>query len=93
MIKKRATVSAVHDDDLDAFLKSLGVFPDVAAGRTRCKFCGDSVNLETLSAVFPESGDIKFVCSKPVCMTLLAEYHIETHGPELEEDEPEEEQT
>lgn len=75
-----AKISAVHDDDLIGFLDGLGVLSDVKYGRAVCKFCHEPVNLATLAAVFPESGDVKFVCDKPRCLSLLAEYRSELRG-------------
>jgi hypothetical protein len=78
----KATISAVHDDDLVQFLDGLGVLADVKAGRTVCKFCGQPVNLENLAAVFPESGDIKFVCDRRGCLSDLAVHRSELRGKE-----------
>jgi hypothetical protein len=77
---RNANISAVHDDDLIGFLDGLGVLSDVKFGAARCKFCHESINLTNLAAVFPESGDVKFVCDKPRCLSLLAEYRSELRG-------------
>jgi hypothetical protein len=66
------TLQAVHDDDLDELLERLGVAHDFRAGSTRCKFCGDVVNDSNLNALFPESGAVKFACTKPECVIALA---------------------
>lgn len=76
----RATISAVHDDDLVGFLSGLGVLSDVRYGKAKCKFCREVVDLDSLAAVFPESGDVKFICDKPRCLSLLAEYRSELRG-------------
>jgi hypothetical protein len=78
----KSTISAVHDDDLIGFLGGLGVLADVKYGKASCKFCRQSVTLENLIAVFPESGDIKFVCDRPGCLANLAEYRSELRGKE-----------
>ncbi|MGD0161400.1 MAG: hypothetical protein ABSB39_02935 [Candidatus Sulfotelmatobacter sp.] len=79
----KATISAVHDDDLVHFLDGIGVLNDVKSGNANCKFCRQSVNLENLVAVFPESGDIKFVCDRPGCLADLAEHRSEVRGKEI----------
>lgn len=76
----RTTISAVHDDDLVGFLDSLGVLPDVKYGKAKCKFCREVVSLDNLVAVFPESGDIKFLCDRPGCLAYLAEHRSELRG-------------
>jgi hypothetical protein len=78
----KATLSAVHDDDLVDFLDGLGVLGDIKNSRATCKFCRQSVSLENLVAVFPESGEIKFVCDRPGCLADLAEHRSELRGTE-----------
>jgi hypothetical protein len=78
----KATISAVHDDDLFGFLNGLGVLNDVKNGNATCKFCDQTVSLENLVAVFPEGGDIKFVCDRQGCMAYLGEHRSELRGKE-----------
>lgn len=65
---KRETLSAVHDDDLEALLTSLGIYGDFAGGRLRCSICGDAITANNLYAIYPDSGQIKLVCEKPECI-------------------------
>ncbi len=65
---------AVHDDDLPAYLESLGLLSDIKAGRLRCKFCDDPVTLVNLHALFPDSGAVRLACSKPDCIKQLMGY-------------------
>jgi len=74
-------ISAVHDDDLQSFLGSLGALHDLSEGRLRCKFCKDTLALETLQAVVPDSGAISYVCNKPPCLRLLMAYLEELDEP------------
>ncbi|MGH9516017.1 MAG: hypothetical protein ACRD3P_10115 [Terriglobales bacterium] len=78
----KSVISAVHDDDLTKFLAGLGVLSQVVNGEARCKFCRGTVTMENLVAVFPESGDIKFVCDRPGCLALLAQHRSELRGRE-----------
>ena len=78
----KSSISAVHDDDLVQFLDGLGVLADVESGSAKCKFCRQSVDLENLVAVFPESGDVKFVCDRQGCLAHLAEHRAEVRGKE-----------
>ena len=68
------TLTAVHDDDLSAFLKSLGLFADVEAGRMHCWFCDMVIRMSNLRAVFPDSGTVLLSCSKPECIKQLVRY-------------------
>lgn len=68
----RKTLRAVHDDDLVAFLRHVGLLDDLQAGRVVCRYCEDPLNLQTLEAIYPEHGQIRAVCSKPSCLLRLA---------------------
>ena len=72
--RARETVNAVYDDNFESFLKQLGVYEEVIQGRSKCKFCGNSVDYDHIATVFADSGDIKFVCDKPECVVKLSEY-------------------
>lgn len=74
-------VSAVHDDDLQSFLGSLGALHDLTEGRLRCKFCKDTLNIETVQAIVPDSGAISYVCNKPTCLRHLMSYLEELDEP------------
>lgn len=75
--RSKETVSAVHDYKFCAFLKQLDIYDDVMNGDKKCKFCREPVNVNNISSVFAESGDIKFVCDKPDCLSKFSEYLTE----------------
>ena len=66
------TLKAVHDDDLIAYLRSLGV-DTTQPTLEPCKFCRQDVTLDNLAALFPESGALKLVCDRPSCLLALQE--------------------
>ncbi len=68
---EKQSVKAVHDDDLDALLESLGVRSRFLNGEITCKFCRGIVTKENLHSLFPQSGDIKFVCDRRECVEEL----------------------
>lgn len=80
MTNPNDSISAVHDDDLMEFLDGLGVLGNLQAGKAKCKFCRDTVTFDNLAAIFPESGDVKFVCDKDGCLSSLAEHRTELRG-------------
>src|ERR1039457_7270513 len=82
MDASKTSIAAVHDDNLTEFLDSLGVLSEVTKGRAKCKFCHGPVTLDNLAAVFPESGDVKFVCDKVGCLPSLTEHRAELRGTE-----------
>lgn len=67
-------IKAIHDDQLENFLRNIGLLDDVISGKCKCKFCGETVTLENIYTVFPESGQVKFSCSKVKCMVNLSKY-------------------
>ncbi len=72
--QQKERISAVHDDDLEKFLESIGVLHDIRSGTVKCKFCGEQVNLDNLTTVFPDSGSINFVCNKQECLRQFMNY-------------------
>ena len=76
----RESLAAVHDDDLTAFLTSIGAIHDINAGRIRCKFCGEPISLENLQAVLPDSGSISYICNKTQCIRDFLNYTREVDG-------------
>jgi hypothetical protein len=73
MASGRDEIRAVFDDDLTGLLERLGVLADFNGGRFKCFHSGDVLTLENLHAVFPESGQVKGVCSKSECVLALVE--------------------
>jgi len=72
-------ISAVHDDDLEEFLASIGALGDIKAGVAHCKFCSDPMTLHGLQYVFPDSGAVAFVCNKEPCIRRFLTYYGERH--------------
>jgi len=68
-----ATLDAVHDDDLDEFLESVGELGRVNRGEAKCAFCRDVITRDNLNAIFPDSGMVKYSCTRPVCVMRLFE--------------------
>jgi hypothetical protein len=69
---QRHTITAVHDDDLESLMKSLGLLWDFENGKLKCAFCGDPVDRANLYGLFPDSGAIKTACSRAHCVAQLS---------------------
>jgi len=69
----KQTMQAVYDDDLVELLTSLGLYQKFVSGQLHCAICGDEISWENLNGLFPESGQIKFGCTRPECVTGLAQ--------------------
>lgn len=80
---EKDTLNAVHDSDLQTLLANLGVLESVRDRQAKCKYCRDPVGLD-LAALFPEGGDIKFVCPKSDCISALLESRSGTRGRDID---------
>ncbi len=67
----KLALRAVHDDDLGDLLENLGLRSKCIHGKLKCAFCKDIITYDNLHSLFPDSGDIKLVCSKPECVNRL----------------------
>jgi hypothetical protein len=65
-------ILAVHEKDLDAFLKSLGLLEVLEKQELRCALCGSIITRETFRCVYPENGEIKVCCSALECYSAIA---------------------
>jgi len=63
-------VAAVDDAGLEALLRELGVLDSI--GETaRCVRCGDLISLDSIEAIYPEDGEVRFVCNSGKCSTAF----------------------
>ena len=69
--KKENAIKAVYEDKFLLFLKNIGVYDKIVSSSEKCKFCGQTIKLESISSVFPEGGTIKFVCDAPECICAM----------------------
>ena len=53
---------AVHDNDFESLLDNLGLSRKLSSGKSKCKFCRETVTNDNLLALLPEDKEIKFVC-------------------------------
>ena len=67
-------LKAVHDENLPRLLQELRILDPLTRGELLCKFCRDTVDMQNLHSLFPESGSIKVVCDKRECIAELSTY-------------------
>ncbi len=65
---KREIMKAIYDDDLEEVLLKLKELHDVRAGKRKCKICNSKITIDTISCIYPESGSVKYICSKEICI-------------------------
>lgn len=71
---QRTNLNTVYDDDLLKLIEKLGLKDKFENNQLKCKFTGEIITFENLYSIFPESGDIKFVCDKPEAIKLFSDY-------------------
>lgn len=71
---EKETLKTLHEKDLEQYLQKLGVLEIVQSGAAKCKFCHDIIRVGNIHVLFPESGQVKFVCDKPQCIKELNNY-------------------
>lgn len=70
-LMNKGEIKAVHDDDLQVFLKSLGVYDDVQNRKYQCHYCGKIIDLDNLQCVFPHDGKVCFCCAEEECYRMM----------------------
>lgn len=68
---QREKLKAVHEDDLEQFLSSIGVLDQIKNGLHRCIVCNTQITLENLGAVYPKGNKINLVCERLLCLTEM----------------------
>jgi len=64
---EREKLDAVHDDDLEALLTSLGILDEIKVGKHHCIVCGVQITLDNLGAIYPKGKIISFICDRVAC--------------------------
>ena len=68
---QREKLRAVHDNDLQQFLSSIGVLDEIRERRHLCSICHTPINIDNLGGVYPEDDKINFVCESLSCLTEM----------------------
>ena len=68
---KKNTLKAVYDSDLVGYLKSLGLYESIIAGKHLCTFCGNKITLDNLEIIVPKDNGVEFVCNNPNCLNQI----------------------
>lgn len=72
-LMKDKELQAVHDDDLQELLCSLGVYDAILEGNYRCIYCKKTITLENLGAIIPVNNEILFACNNSICIQKMSE--------------------
>jgi hypothetical protein len=66
-LEGKVKITAVHDSDLDFFLKKLGLWEKMQSGQLKCSFCDCLLNTKNFGGVFKENSEVKPFCQKTEC--------------------------
>ncbi len=64
---QKAAINAIHKQDLDEYLVSLGIKDRLESGAMSCGVCGDRVDKNNIGTIYPFENEIKVSCDKPSC--------------------------
>lgn len=65
---EKENLKTIHEKDFKAYLKKIKVLDLVENGKAKCKFCDEIITLKNIYSLFPESGQVRFVCEKSACI-------------------------
>jgi hypothetical protein len=77
--KKKITVNAVLDTELETLLKSTAYFEDLISGKIICKGCGTIITAENIGILMPQKENektiIDFYCERIDCIDEFKHHH------------------
>jgi len=79
-MRKRATVRAVWDSDLQELLKSLGLFESLSARQLQCARCQREIDLANLGALFSDGHDLRVTCDDATCVRAATAQEVTSAG-------------
>lgn len=72
-LMKNSHLKAVHDEDLESFLYSLGYYAKICNGECHCHFCDRTISMNNLGAILPWEGKVAFSCDSANCLQKMSE--------------------
>lgn len=66
---QRFKIKAVHEDDLDTLLESLGLAQGIADGKYPCMYCEKQISIENLWGISYKGKQLQFICSNHECIS------------------------
>jgi hypothetical protein len=81
MTLPRRKLWAIHDADVEDFLRRLKLFDPIKEGKIVCFQCKQVITLDNFGAAFPEGDEVKVVCEKLECLNpVLKRRGLDSHG-------------
>ena len=60
-------IKAVHEAELEKYLKSLDIFNEIKEGKYQCRHCKTTITLENFLCMYPFNDEIVMCCDNPKC--------------------------
>lgn len=73
--RERRPIKAVHEQDLEDFLRSLKLPCQPQSQLGSCIVCGDAVGTQNLGAVSPGHGGVDVICDRTQCVARVLTDH------------------
>lgn len=68
---REGKLKAVHDDDIEKLIRSLGCLGEIERGEMLCHYCNKVVTLGSIACIFPLNGEVAICCSDDGCSKLF----------------------
>lgn len=72
-VEVKERIEAAYDKEFDEILERLGLKDDLMAGRTKCGFCDQQLDMTKIIGVYSDQGRILLCCDRQECAARLAE--------------------
>lgn len=69
--KYKEVIYAVHERDLDEFLKKEGLYEDILNEKIKCVVCGKTITIENFGGIYYKKGKAFIVCDSIECISKI----------------------
>lgn len=76
-LRKRQTLPAVFEDDLEDVLARLGLRDDLLSKALSCVICGEPVGRANLAGIVLRGGSPGVICRRPSCLLTAGIENVE----------------
>jgi len=76
MMEKREKIFGVLEDDVQIFLKKIGILEKIESQQVTCASCGDIITNTNFGSVIQKKGTYFVYCEKNACLLAMCECNI-----------------
>lgn len=67
----KGEITAVHDDDMIRFLKSIDLYQAILDGKIKCYSCNNIITMDNIQGIVTQDGEVRIYCNENMCYELL----------------------